>query len=158
VRVDRKVELGTDGEARKHLPEARGSDRGLSLGHEHVAAGAVFPLEGPQRPHLLTAKLVHTGYAVLQASHVDEPMREVELIPGQGTQLGDAQAMPEGDQDHDGVAQAVPAPALLGGADQALHLLWCEVLARPNIPVAAPWRRYCPIKKSWAGLAGGLFP
>jgi hypothetical protein len=27
-------------------------------------------------------------------------MREVDLIPGQGAQLGNAQTMPEGDQDH----------------------------------------------------------
>ena len=89
---------------------------------------------------------------------MDEPMREVDLIPGQGAQLGDAQAMPEGDQDHGGVAQTIAAVALLGGADQALNLLRRQVFAWPNIPVAAPWRRYCPIKKSWAGLAGGLFP
>jgi hypothetical protein len=42
---------------------------------------------------------VHAGYAVLQASHVDEPMREVDLVPSQGTKLGDAQAMPKGDQE-----------------------------------------------------------
>src|SRR5436190_20342174 len=158
MRVDRKVELGTDGQARQHLPEARGSDRGLSLCHKHVAADAVFPLEGPQRAHLLTTELVHAGYAVLQAPHMDEPMREVDLIPGQSAQLGGAQAMPEGDQDHGSVAHTIAAPALLGGSDQALDLLWREVFSWPDIPDPAPWRRYCPIKKSWAGLALGLFP
>jgi hypothetical protein len=49
---------------------------------------------------------------------MDEPMRKVDLTPGQSAQLGDAQAVPEGDQDHGGVAQAVPATALpLASAD-----------------------------------------
>ena len=116
--MNRKLELRNDGKAREHLPEASDGHGRPALGHEHVTAGAVFPLEGPQRAHLLTAELVHAGYAVLHAPHMDEPMREGDLIPGQSAQLGDAQAVPEGDQDHGGVAQALPATALpLASAD-----------------------------------------
>src|SRR5689334_1477843 len=87
VWMNRKLELGNDGKAREHLPEANGGHGRPALGHEHVAAGAVFPLEGPQRAHLLTTELVHAGYAILHAPHMDEPMREVDLTPGQSAQL-----------------------------------------------------------------------
>ncbi len=145
VRMHRELELGGDGQARKQLAEASGGHWRAALRHEDIATSTVFPLEGPQRPHLLPAKLVHAGDAVLQAPHVNEPMREVDLIPGQSAKLGDAQAVPEGDQDHGGIAQAVAAPALLGGRDQPLHLLGREVFAWANILVAAPGRWHCPI-------------
>ena len=63
------------------------------LGHEDVAAAAIFALESPQRAHFLAAQLMDAGNAVLQAAHMDEPMSEVDLIPSQGAQLGDAQAI-----------------------------------------------------------------
>ena len=88
---------------------------------------------------------MHAGDAVLEATHMDEPMREVDLIPRQRAQLGDAQAVPEGDQDHGGIAQAIAAPAPLGGGNETLYLLGREVLAWSDIAVAAPWRWYCPI-------------
>ena len=84
-------------------------------------------------------------------------MREVDLIPVQGAQLGDAQAMPEGDQDHGGVAQAVPATTFLGICNQALNLLRRQVFAWPNIPVAAPWWSTVPLRRIGRALRVGFF-
>jgi len=93
VRVDGELEPGADGEAGQHLAEARGGHGGAALGHEDVAARSIRSLESPQRAHFLATPLVHAGNAVLQAAHMDEPMSEVDLIPSQGAQLGDAQAI-----------------------------------------------------------------
>src|SRR5205085_7524791 len=44
---------------------------------------------------------------------------EVDLIPAERAQFGDAQPMSIGDPDHGGIA--VPVPVLPGGSDQALR-------------------------------------
>jgi hypothetical protein len=45
---------------------------------------------------------------------------EVDLVPAQIADLGRPEAMPEGDQDHGGVA--VTVPVALGGLDQTFDL------------------------------------
>jgi hypothetical protein len=57
-------------------------------------------------------------------------MREVDLIPGQGAQLGDAQTVPEGDQDHGSITQTIAAMALLGGRRVRLSLVGKTVEGR----------------------------
>jgi hypothetical protein len=52
---------------------------------------------------------------------------QIDLIPAERTQLGDAQPTAVGDQDHGGIA--VPVPVLPCGADQALDFLGGQVLA-----------------------------
>src|SRR5829696_9140229 len=58
----------------------------------------------------------NAGHAVLDLPDVQQPVLEVDLIPAQRAQLGDAQPVAVGDPDHGGIA--VPAPvwgARLGG-------------------------------------------
>jgi len=157
VRVDGELEPGADGKARQHLAEACGGHGGAALGHEDVAAAAIFALESPQRPHFLAAQLMHAGNAVLQAAHMDEAMQKVDLIPGQRAQLGDTQAVPEGDQDHGGIAQAIAAPAALGSRHETLYLLGGEVFARPNVPVAAPGGGTVPFRRVGRLLRRAVF-
>ena len=83
-------------------------------------------------------------------------MGEVDLIPGQGAQLGDAQAMPEGDQDHGGVAQAVPATTFLGGDDRRSISLVSDIRVA-DIPVAAPGRSTVPLRRVGRALRLGIF-
>jgi hypothetical protein len=68
------------------------------------------------------------------------------------TQLGGAQTVAVGDQDHGRVAVAVATGPIPGGGDQPLDLVGGEVLARPAGGVGnAPWR-YIPIYEHWRGL------
>jgi hypothetical protein len=53
--------------------------------------------------------------------------------------------VPKGKQDHGGIPVAIAASTLIGGSHETLHLLRREVLARPDVSVAAPGRWYCPI-------------
>jgi hypothetical protein len=74
---------------------------------------------------------------------------EVDHVPAQADQLGDAQAVPVGDEDHGAVAVGVAAEPIAGGLAQALDLLAGEELARAQLLVLAPWRRKCPIYDGW---------
>ena len=69
-------------------------------------------------------------------------------MSAQGDELGDAQPVPVGDQDHGGTAMAVAVLSVAGGLDQAQNLLGGEVLARAEVGVAGPPRRYGPIDDS----------
>ena len=60
------------------------------------------------------------GGAVLDPADVQHRAGEVDLVPAQVADLGRAQSMPEGQQDHGGVAVAVPVAP--GGFDQRLDL------------------------------------
>ena len=73
-------------------------------------------------------------------------LRQVEHVPAQADELGDAQAVAVGDQDHGGVAVAVAAWPRPGGGHQPLDLLGGEVLARPAGSVGDPPRRHIPIR------------
>src|SRR5262245_58144610 len=145
VRMHWKLELGRDGKPGKQLSKPCRRHRCPALSHEHVTACTIFALEGPERSRLLATQLVHARDAVLEAPHVNEPVREVDLVPGERAQLRDAQAVPEGNQDHGGIPQAIAAPAPLGSGNETLYLLGREVLARPDITVETSRRRYCPI-------------
>src|SRR5215211_3696901 len=61
-------------------------------------------LELAQGPHFPAPEWVDAGHAVLDPPDVQEPVLEVDVIPAQRAQLGDAQAVPVGDPDHGGIA------------------------------------------------------
>jgi hypothetical protein len=65
---------------------------------------------------------MHARYTVLHAAQMHESVGEIDLIPREGAELSDAQAMPKGNQDHGRVTQAVAAPSLLGDRDQVFQL------------------------------------
>jgi hypothetical protein len=90
---------------------------------------------------------VDAGHAVLDPPDVQEPVLEVDLIPAQGTQLGDAQAMAVGDLDHDGIA--VPVPVLPGSSDQALDFFGGQVFAGAALGLGNGQGRDCPIFRDW---------
>ena len=74
-----------------------------------------WSLQGAPFP---SSEWVDAGYAVLDPPDVQQPVLEVDLIPAKRTQLGDAQPVPAGDQDHGGIA--VPVSVLPCDGDQTL--------------------------------------
>jgi len=80
---------------------------------------------------------------------MDDAVAEIDLRPGQKDDLGDAQAVTEGQENRRGIALA-PAAALLGGGDQALDLIRSQELARPalGVPAARRW----PFRRRGLGL------
>jgi len=116
------------------------------------------PLDTDVAPYVSTGELpspeqVDAGPAVLDPPDVQEPVLEVDLIPAQRAQLGDAQAVAVGDPDHGGIA--VPVPVLSRGCDQALDFLGGQVLAGTALGLRNwPWRD-CPILRDWRGRSGG---
>jgi hypothetical protein len=68
---------------------------------------------------------------------------EVDVVPLQADQLEGAKPMAVGDQDHRGVAVAVPIVA--GNLAHPLDLGLGQVFARANLGIALARRRNCPI-------------
>src|SRR4051812_10683327 len=85
---------------------------------------------------------------------VREPVLEVDLIPAERTQLGDAQPMAVSDQDHGGIAVAVPV--LPCGGDQTLDFLGVRLLAGAAQGTRNGPGRNCPILRGWrSGMSRG---
>ena len=72
---------------------------------------------------------------MLEAAHMQVTLVEVDHIPAQVDKLGDAQAVPVGDEDHGAVAVGVAAKPVITGLAQAFHLLAGEEFTRTNLCV-----------------------
>src|SRR3954454_13376237 len=81
--------------------------------------------------------------------NMDDAVAEIDLRPGQKDDLGDAQAVTEGQENRRGIALA-PAAALFGGGDQPLDLIRGQELAPPAIGV--PAARRWPFRRRGLGL------
>src|SRR3954453_10248490 len=158
LRVDREGELGRRADARELLAEAGRGHRRQALGGEHVGRGRhLLTVQATQRAQLAAAQDVRRRPTLLETADVHEALVEVDRVPAQTDQLGDAQAVPVGDEDHRAVAVGVAAEAFAAGLAQALHLFAGQELARSQLDVGAPWRRECPIYGGWSTFAGGGF-
>src|SRR5438270_13503362 len=105
------------GEARRlpypcqHLAEAVSCKRRAPLRQEYVPrAGWLFPFDLPERAQLFAADRMHARDAVLQPVDVQQPAIEIDLIPAQRHKFPDPEPMPERNEDHRGIAGAVPPP------------------------------------------------
>src|SRR5262249_12384778 len=87
--------------------------------------------------------------ALFDSADVQDGVFEVDLLPAQVHQLGGPQTMPEGQQDHGGVAMA---PAVVsGGLNQPLDLALGQVLAGPIGGVGPPHRQSnCAFYVGWS--------
>src|SRR5262245_53135810 len=79
-------------------------------------------------------------------------MREVDLLPAQGAQLGRSQAVPEGQQDHGRIPMSVPVPARR--LHQPLDLSLGEVLAGSIMAIWAATTPNCYLYSGWRSGAG----
>src|ERR1700722_7567048 len=74
------------------------------------------------------------GGSVFAPANVEQPLRQVNLVPAQRRKLAHAERMAVGDQNHGGVAMAVP-PNALSGPDQLLDLGWRQKFPAPTISI-----------------------
>src|SRR5713101_6424908 len=71
-------------------------------------------------------------HPTLEATHMEEPLIEVELIPPQGNEFGHAQAMAIGQENHRVITQAMP-PDTPGRLAQAVDLGFGEILTGADV-------------------------
>ena len=105
-------------------------------------------LQTAKRAHLRPAQRVHAGGAALAPTDVQDRAIEIDLIPAQVHDLGRAQPVPEGDQDHGRIA--VPVAVLPRRSHQRLDLLLGQVFAGSQVAFLA--RRGITVRFSMAGV------
>ena len=98
------------------------------------------------------------GATVLEPAYMEMSLGEVDHIPAQGDELGGAQAVPVGDEDHGAVAVSVAAKPLATGLAQALDLFTGQELARAYRCVGEPGGRSVPFRMVGAPLRVAVFP
>jgi hypothetical protein len=147
VRVNREGELGRLADPGKLLAKAGCGHRREALGGEDVRGGwHLLFVQATQGTDFEPTQDVGRGAAVLEPTHVEQALVEVDHIPAQRDELGGAQAVPVGDEDHGAVTVGVAAKTIATGLAQALDLFAGEELARPEFSIGAPARRKCPIR------------
>jgi len=106
VRMNREGQWARLVDTRERLAKARRGHWRVPLGLEKVAPLGLVPSQPPQCSKLLPAERMNRRHPVLQPRDVQEPLSEIDLIPGERTKLTDPQAVAIGDQDH----RRVPVP------------------------------------------------
>ena|SRR5712691_4503006 len=121
--------------------------RRRALGKKDVPTLWLLAVETAKIADLAAAHRVHTWHSVLDAPHVEEPVRQVDLIPAQRAQLGWSKPVPICDENHRRVAVPVP-PVLARRFPEQLDFLGCQVRGwrrrLPKMPgslAAGPWGR-----------------
>jgi hypothetical protein len=125
-----------------HPGEAGRRERGASLADEDEWRRFALPLEPPQGSQFITPERMSAGGAILDPADVEDG-GAVDLIPAQVAQFGRSQPVPEGDQDHGGVA--VPVPVCLGGLKQGLYFGRRQVLSGAAFGVRSSGWHDCSI-------------
>src|SRR5215207_8708947 len=138
--------------AGEHLTKAGRRHRRASLSDEYIPRLDGFALEFAQSAQLPAPEWVDAGPAVLDPPDVQQAVLEVDLVPAERAQLGDAQSMSIGDPDHGGIA--VPIPVLPCGGDEALDFFGGQVLAGAALGLENGPGRDCPILRSWRRSSG----
>jgi len=135
VRMNREGQWARLVDTRERLAKARRGHWRVPLGLEKVAPLGLVPSQPPQCSKLLPAERMNRRHPVLQPRDVQEPLSEIDLIPGERTKLTDPQAVAIGDQDHRRVPVPIAAP-LLRRDDKSLDLGRRQVFARPPLAIA----------------------
>ena len=115
-----------------------------AFGVEDEAAVQVLPSQLAQCPDFLAGDWVRAIDTIFGPPHMDAAAIKLDHIPGQFAEFAGAQPMAVGDQDRGRVAVAVPG-MLAGGILEAVDFLRGQIFSLPQIGVARPARRNCPI-------------
>jgi hypothetical protein len=115
-----------------HLAHAGIGQRSFALGEKDIRGLACQALKFPQGANLCAGQRVRAGDPVLDASHVQEALIEIELIPAQVDEFGHAQAVPVGEENHRVIAVPMASEAASRFA-QLLDLGWREMLTGPDV-------------------------
>jgi hypothetical protein len=99
VRVHAEWKLCSDRKTGEELAEACRCHRRAAHGHKHKPTRIIIALECAQCPQLFPTDLLHRRDAALHSAHVHHALRKIDLIPRQGTELDNPQAMPERNED-----------------------------------------------------------
>ena len=93
MRVHGEGKLGPFSYPREHLAEPGCGHRRRALGKKDVPPLRLLAVEAAKIADLAAAHRIHARHSVLDALHVEEPVRQVDLIPAQRAQLSRPQAM-----------------------------------------------------------------
>ena len=163
----RQREVGFPASTRHDLPEGRVGERSFAFGDENVRRLRVAARHLPEGADLRGVQRVGAGGAVLASPHVQQAPLEVDLFPAEADEFTHPEAVPEGQQDHGGVAGSMPANLSRRTAKQ-VNLGLGEVLAGAKFRVGSlgRWRGWHTLllsRKQWlvlpasaAGNAAGI--
>jgi hypothetical protein len=149
VSMNREGYLGLDASPLDHLGQAGNRERGTALAYEDKGRLGLT-LQNPQRPEFIAKQWMRGGCSALGSAQMQVAGLELNIAPLKLAQLRGPQAVPEGDQDHGGIA--VPMAIALSGGNQLLNLALGQMLARADIRIRPPGRHRslnCPIFCSW---------
>src|SRR5262249_28383379 len=144
VRMSRERKSGQFSSPADHFEEPGPRHWAAAFGVEDEAALQVLASQLAQGPDFLTGEWVRAIDAVLGPPHMDAAAIKLDHVPGQFAEFAGAEPMAVGDQDSRRVAVAVPG-MLAGSILETVHLLRGQILPLPQIGVARPARRNCPI-------------
>jgi hypothetical protein len=108
VGMDSERHFGGRPKPRHHAAKGNCRHRSTALAHEYIPSGFLFALETAQGAKLDAGQWMDGGHPILKPMDVQSTMDEIDLLPAQRAQFGCSQAVPEGNQNHGGVAMPVP--------------------------------------------------
>src|SRR5262245_21022225 len=144
VRMNWEGKFGQFPSPTDHFEEPVPGHRPAAFGVEDVAALQVLPSQLAQGPDFLAGEWVRAIDAVLGPPDMDAATIELDHVPGLLAQFAGAQPVAVGDQDGGRVAVAVPG-MLAGGILETVDLLRGQIFPLPQIGIAQPAWRNCPI-------------
>jgi hypothetical protein len=136
VGMDWKRHLGGLAEPSHEVVEAHWADRPAALAHEDVRFRGVLPPQLAQGSDLIASDGMDAWRATLGSADVQPASIKLDLMPFQVAYLRSPQAVAIGDQDHGGIAMAMPIA--LGGLNQLPNLTLGKV-ATSNCEVFSVW-------------------
>ena len=139
VGVGLEAQLGGFASSLDHAREASGGEGRPALAGEDERRGWILlPLQPAQRPQLVATDWMGRRRALLDPADMQGRGVEVDLIRAKVGEFRHTQAVPEGHQDHGGVAMS---PAVFpGGLDQPFDLGLGQVFPGPVVRIGSPGR------------------
>src|SRR5262245_58911318 len=141
VRMSRERKSGQFSSPADHFEEPGPRHWAAAFGVEDEAAVQVLPSQLAQGPDFLAGEWVRAVDTVFGPPHMDAAAIKLDHIPSQLAEFAGALPMAVGDQDSRRVAVAVPGSGIL----ETVHLLRGQIFPLPQIDVARPTQRNCPI-------------
>jgi hypothetical protein len=108
VGMDSERHLGGRPKPRHHAAKGNCRHRSAALAQEDISSGFLLSLDTAQGAKFDAGQWVDGRDPILKSMDVQAAMDEINLLPAQRAQFGCPQAVPEGHQDHGGIAMPVP--------------------------------------------------
>jgi hypothetical protein len=108
VGMDSERHLGGRPKPRHYPAKGNCRHRSAALAHEDISSGFLFALETAQDAKFDAGQWMDGRHPILKSMDVQTTVYQINLLPAQRAQFGCSQAVPEGYQDHGGIAMPVP--------------------------------------------------